>query len=91
MKTRLRSVFVAVVVLLVGGSPSTWACSACFGKSDSTMAQGMNMGILSLLAVIGMVFAGLVSFFVYVAKRTAAHEARQALEDASDESLTDND
>ncbi len=55
------------------------------------MAEGMNMGILSLMAVIGLVLGGLVSFFVYVAKRTAALEARQALDDASDESLTDND
>lgn len=91
MKTRLRHPVAAIAALLLVGSMDTWACAACFGKSDSAMAQGMNMGILTLMAVIGLVLAGLVSFFVYVAKRTAAHEARQALEDASDESLTDND
>jgi hypothetical protein len=91
MKNRFRSAFVAAAALLLVASPNTWACAACFGRSDSKMAEGMNMGILSLMAVIGLVLGGLVSFFVYVAKRTAALEARQALDDASDESLTDND
>jgi cbb3-type cytochrome oxidase subunit 3 len=50
----------------------------------------MNMGIMSLLVFIGLVLAGVVSFFVYVAKRTAALEARQALEDGSDDSSTDS-
>jgi hypothetical protein len=35
------------------------------------MAKGMNMGILSLLAVIGVVLGGVVSFFVYLGKRSA--------------------
>jgi hypothetical protein len=91
VKTRFPHLVAAVAALLLAGSMDSQACAACFGKSDSAMAQGMNMGILSLVAVIGLVLAGLVSFFVYIAKRTAAYEARQALEDASEESLTDND
>jgi hypothetical protein len=91
VKNHIHSAFIASAALFLVASPNTWACSACFGKSDSAMAEGMNMGILSLMAVIGLVLGGLVSFFVYVAKRTAALEAREALDDASDESLTDND
>jgi len=30
---------------------SVLACAACFGKSDSSMARGMNWGIASLLVV----------------------------------------
>jgi hypothetical protein len=68
VKTRFPHLVAAVAALLLAGSMDSQACAACFGKSDSAMAQGMN-----------------------IAKRTAAYEARQALEDASEESLTDND
>jgi homoserine acetyltransferase len=39
------------------------------------MAKGMNLGILSLLAVIGVVLGGVVSFFVYLAKKSATVSA----------------
>ncbi len=48
------------------------ACAACFGQSDSAMAQGMNWGILSLLGIIVLVLGGVAAFFVYLAKRSAA-------------------
>jgi hypothetical protein len=48
------------------------ACAACFGKSDSAMAKGMNAGIFALLAVVGAVMAGAASFFVFLARRAAA-------------------
>lgn len=48
------------------------ACATCFGRSDSALAQGMNMGILSLLCVIGGVLAGVVVFFIGLARRAAA-------------------
>ena len=47
------------------------ACAACYGKSDSDLARGMNWGILSLLAVVVFVLGGIASFFVYLAKRAA--------------------
>lgn len=47
------------------------ACAACFGKSDSSMAHGMNVGILSLLAVIVTVLSMLAGFFIFLAKRSA--------------------
>ena len=42
------------------------------------MAKGMNLGILSLLAVIGMVLGGVASFFVYLGKRSATVAAASA-------------
>ena len=54
------------------------ACAACSGQSDSAMAKGMNLGILSLLAVIGMVLGGVASFFVYLGKRSATVAAASA-------------
>jgi uncharacterized membrane protein len=42
------------------------------------MAKGMNIGILSLLAVIGVVLGGVVSFFVYLGKKSATVSAVSA-------------
>jgi hypothetical protein len=47
------------------------ACAACFGKSDSAMAQGMNMGIFSLLAVVGVVLSSVAGFFIFLARKSA--------------------
>lgn len=93
MKTSSRILLPALAVLLIFGAIDASACATCFGQSDAPMAHGMNMGIMVLLAFIGMVLAGIVSFFVYVAKRTAALEAREAATDGADSNdfLTEND
>ncbi len=52
-------------------SPNAWACAACFGKSDSPLAYGMNAGIFVLLAVIGTMLGLITSFFVFVSRRSA--------------------
>ena len=71
------SVRMLLLAVLTGcasvGSAS--ACSACFGKSDSPLAQGMNWGIFSLLAVIIPVLGCVGGFFVYLAKKSAAVHA----------------
>jgi hypothetical protein len=66
-----RAVFAALALtfLLPG---SLWACAACYGQSDSPMAQGMNWGIFSLLAVVVLVLGATAAFFVYLARRAAA-------------------
>ncbi len=48
-----------------------WACAACYGQDSGPMAQGMNWGILSLLAIIVSVLVGVAGFFVYLANRSA--------------------
>jgi hypothetical protein len=53
------------------------ACAACYGKSDSPMAQGMNAGIFALLGVVGTVMCGAVTFFVFLARRSAAHTKQE--------------
>ena len=54
------------------GASAAQACTACYGQSDSLLAQGMNWGILALLAVVLTVLSGIVAFFVHVARRTAS-------------------
>ena len=48
------------------------ACPVCFGQSNSPMAQGVNMGIYFLLAVVVGVLAAFATFFVYLARRARA-------------------
>ena len=73
------------VVLLLGGLVrECFACATCFGQSNDDLARGMNAGILSLLAVVAVVLSGFTTFFVYLAKRSAAVHAT-----ASEESTTD--
>jgi len=64
-------VIAGVVGLLT--TPEMMACATCFGASDSKMAQGMNVGILTLLAVVGLVLGGTAMCFVVLGVR--AHRA----------------
>jgi hypothetical protein len=75
----LPKALLSCIVLLLALHPAPLlACAACFGQSDSPMAQGMNWGIFSLLAVIGAVLGGVVAFFIYLARRSAAVAAQAA-------------
>ncbi|MCB1126826.1 MAG: hypothetical protein KDM81_10040 [Verrucomicrobiae bacterium] len=65
----LRAVFVLVPGMLI--SPRVTACAVCFGRSDSPLAEGMNMGILTLLGVIVGVLAAFTAFFVFLGRRSA--------------------
>ena len=61
---------VALLTALIVAAPrAALACPVCFGQSDAPMAQGVNMGVLFLLGVIGVVLAGFAAFFVYLARR----------------------
>jgi len=73
---KLRILATSPAALLAGAilscsGPKAFACAACFGQSDSRMAQGMNMGIFALLLVITAVLGGVASFFIYLARRSS--------------------
>jgi hypothetical protein len=46
-----------------------FACSVCFGQSDSPLAKGTNMGIFFMLGVTGLMLAAFATFFVYLIRR----------------------
>jgi hypothetical protein len=73
MKTRsLRLAGITLgATLLAALMPGVHACATCFGASDSKLAQGMNLGILTLLGVVAVVLAGLAGFVVTLAVRSA--------------------
>ena len=53
---------------------SVLGCAACFGKSDSAMAYGMNAGIMTLLVVILTMLSLVAAFFVFILRRASRLE-----------------
>ena len=73
---RLNRILLVCVCVCLTALPGTLqACATCYGASDSPMAQGMNWGIMTLLAVVGCVLAGITSFFVYLGWRSSRFPA----------------
>ena len=60
------------------------ACGSTNGQIDSPMADGMNWGIFTLLAVIGTVLGTLLTFFIHLIRKS---EAVAAAEKISPEAL----
>ena len=56
-----------------------FACASCFGESDSSMAEGMNAGVLTLLIIVGGTLASIAAFFIYLICRGSRYAAREAL------------
>ncbi len=60
-----RKITVAAAAL----APSPlFACAACYGRSDSPLASGMNWGIFTLMGVILTVLTCFALFFVHVVR-----------------------
>jgi hypothetical protein len=76
-KTTLKLLLFASIAMLLSLPTSVRACAACYGQSDSPLASGVTWGILSLLVVIMSVLGSIVSFFVYINKKSAAAAASQ--------------
>ena len=57
---------------------NAFACAACYGKTDSALADGMNSGIFALLGVVALVLGGIATFFVFLARRAATLAAAEA-------------
>jgi hypothetical protein len=49
------------------------ACTTCFGGDiDSPMADGMNWGIFTLLAIIGTVLLTFLTFLIHIIRKSEA-------------------
>lgn len=67
---------IIVLLALAALAPAkTFACAACYGKSDSAMAVGMNWGILTLGVFIATVLGAFGTFLVYAIRKSEALEA----------------
>ena len=68
---RGRAVVAMLVVLtaLLLVPSSALACPVCFGQIEGPAAEGVNNGVMTMLAVVGMVQFGLVTMFVGMWRR----------------------
>lgn len=64
-----RQAVMTLVVVLIGGSSSAFACPVCFGAEESHMIDATKLGILVLLGITLVVQGAFVSFFVYLRNR----------------------
>ena len=56
-----------------------FACAACYGKSDSPLAQGMNWGIFTLLGILTPVLGCFAFCFIrMIHKEEASHKENNA-------------
>jgi hypothetical protein len=71
----LKIILVAAVLGVVAASQLS-ACPACGSANgnmpSSPLTNGMNLGILTLMAVIVTVLATIAGFFVYIIRRESA-------------------
>jgi hypothetical protein len=66
----LKFLPVLVAVAVAFAPSSVLACAACTGRTDSSLAVGMNWGIVTLLGVVASVLSCFAVFFVHVVRRT---------------------
>ena len=65
-----RKTVLAAMVAAVALAPlSLRACAACYGRSDSALANGMNWGIFTLLGVVLTVLTCILVFFVHIVRK----------------------
>jgi heme/copper-type cytochrome/quinol oxidase subunit 2 len=67
----LRNLLFAAALAAFAPSP-LFACAACYGKSDSALASGMNWGIFTLLGVVLTVLTCIALFFVHIVRKEEA-------------------
>jgi len=48
---------------------TAWACSVCFGDPSAPISQGLIMGVVTLLFIIGSVLAGFAYFIFHLWKK----------------------
>jgi hypothetical protein len=68
----------ATCALLALRADAVFACAACYGQSDSPLAQGMNWAIFSLLGVVVCVLTGITTFFVVINRKSASVRAAES-------------
>ncbi|HVV00633.1 MAG TPA: hypothetical protein VHH88_04680 [Verrucomicrobiae bacterium] len=66
------------VLMAAGVARSAFGCAACYGRSDSALAKGMNWGIFTLLGVIVLVLGAIATVSFVLARRASACSARES-------------
>jgi len=83
MKSFSKIIFSALA-LAASAPASSFACAACYGRSDSPLASGMNWGIFTLLGIVVSVLTCIAAFFVHIVRKEAAANHDDALKNPSE-------
>jgi hypothetical protein len=76
--------FGKIFFVLALAPPKIFACATCYGSNvDNNMTQGMNLGILTLLGVVGTVLATFLAFLIFIFRKSAALAAAAEKSNAS--------
>lgn len=69
-RSRLPQALLLAVAGILFSPDAAWACVACFGRSDSQLASGMNWGIFTLLGFVGFVLSGFAALMIYLIRKS---------------------
>ena len=69
VRSNVTVAVMTVLVVLLGGGSTVFACPVCFAAEETSMINGTRIGILVLLAVTLVVQGAFVGFFLYLRKR----------------------
>ncbi len=82
---RRNAAWLPAVLGFVFLSTAALGCSACYGRSDSELAEGMNWGIISMIVVVYLVLFSIIGFFVFIIRRAAAADSVTICEQSAKE------
>lgn len=80
-----------IPVLFCTIAPAAWGCATCFGDADSSQTQGMNAGIMTLLAVTGTVVGTMTAVTGAILLRMRRISAGQTTPDSQSAASTEAD
>jgi hypothetical protein len=69
MRTNWIRLGTTTMVIVIAGSSSAFACPVCFGAEETSVVEGMQLGVFALLAVTLAVQGGCAGFFLYLRRR----------------------
>lgn len=76
-KTRKLGVAALAVAGTAAWPADLLACAVCIGNTDSLLRDGMNAGILALLAFALFMIASFAAFFIYLWRKSKTAESSQ--------------
>ncbi len=76
-KTRKLGVAALAAAGTLGVPSELLACAVCLGNTQSSLRDGMNMGILALLGFAGFMIVSFAIFFIHLARKAKAAAASQ--------------
>jgi hypothetical protein len=79
----VKIVFACAALAAFAPAP-LFACAACYGKSDSPLASGMNWGIFTLLGVVVTMMTSIATFFICIVRREAKLAEKNSTPENSD-------